>query len=128
MNHKLLLQNEYLIAENRILRARLPLRVRLTDPQRSTLPEIGRRLGRNPLADVAMVAKPETILTTGVFCNPLVERNGKRIPGLKLDHPRQLALMHALVRFANIAVGLSFQTADLHGPVLMRCAAESPCR
>ena len=27
--------------------------------------------------------------------------NGKRIPGLKLDHPRQLALMHALVRFAH---------------------------
>jgi hypothetical protein len=24
--------------------------------------------------------------------------NGKRIPSLKLDHPRQLALMHALVR------------------------------
>ena len=29
--------------------------------------------------------------------------SGKRIPGLKLDHPRQLALMHALVRFAHIA-------------------------
>ena len=26
-------------------------------------------------------------------------------PGLKLDHPRQLALMHALVRFAHIAGG-----------------------
>jgi hypothetical protein len=31
--------------------------------------------------------------------------NGKRVPGLKLDHPRQLALMHGLVRFAHIAVG-----------------------
>lgn len=28
--------------------------------------------------------------------------SGKRIPSLKLDHPRQLALMHALVRFAHI--------------------------
>ena len=26
-------------------------------------------------------------------------------PGLKLDHPRQLALMHALVRFAHVAAG-----------------------
>jgi hypothetical protein len=34
---------------------------------------------------------------------PTVLPSGKRIPGLKLDHPRQLALMHALVRFAYIA-------------------------
>ena len=40
--------------------------------------------------------------------------NGKRIPGLKLDHPRQLALMHALVRFAHIAGGDTFTTKDLH--------------
>ena len=39
--------------------------------------------------------------------------NGKRIPGLKLDHPRQLALMHALVRFAHVAVGDTFTTRDL---------------
>jgi hypothetical protein len=42
--------------------------------------------------------------------------NGKRIPGLKLDHPRQLALMHALVRFAHIAAGDPFTTRDLHEP------------
>jgi hypothetical protein len=42
--------------------------------------------------------------------------NGKRIPGLKLDHPRQLALMHALVRFAHIAAGDTFTTRDLHAP------------
>jgi hypothetical protein len=40
--------------------------------------------------------------------------NGKRIPGLKLDHPRQLALMHALVRFARLASGDTFTTRDLH--------------
>jgi hypothetical protein len=42
--------------------------------------------------------------------------NGKRIPGLKLDPPRQLALMHALVRFAPIAAGDTFSMRDLHGP------------
>jgi hypothetical protein len=42
--------------------------------------------------------------------------NGKRIPGLKLDPPRQLALMHALVRFAHIAAGDTFTTRDLHHP------------
>jgi hypothetical protein len=42
--------------------------------------------------------------------------NGKRIPGLKLDHPRQLAVMHALVRFAHITAGDTFTTRDLHAP------------
>lgn len=40
--------------------------------------------------------------------------SGRRIPGLKLDHPRQLALMHALVRFAHIAASDTFTTMDLH--------------
>ncbi len=52
------------------------------------------------------------------LAEPTVLDNGKRIPGLKLDHPRQLALMHALVRFANIATGETFQTADLYAPAL----------
>src|SRR5664279_5497410 len=62
VNQRLLLQCEYLTAENRILRSHLPSRLRLTDPQRSTLAEIGKRLGRKCLAEVACVAKPDTIL------------------------------------------------------------------
>jgi putative transposase len=62
VNQKLLLQNEYLIAENRILRSHLPLRVPLTNAQRATLAEIGKRIGRRALEQVASVAKPETIL------------------------------------------------------------------
>ena len=62
VNQELLLQNEYLTAENRILRAHLPTRLRLTDPERSTLAEIGKRLGRKALKPVALVAKPDTIL------------------------------------------------------------------
>lgn len=45
---------------------------------------------------------------------PTVLPNGKRIPGLKLDHPRQLALMHALVRFSHIAAQDSFSTVEVH--------------
>ena len=44
--------------------------------------------------------------------------NGKRIPGLKLDHPRQLAVMHALVRFAHVAAGGTFTMRDLHDPTV----------
>jgi hypothetical protein len=52
------------------------------------------------------------------LAEPTVLINGKRIPGLKLDHPRQLALMHALVRFAHIAAGNTFTTARLYPLVL----------
>jgi hypothetical protein len=62
VNQELLLQNEYLAAENRILRAKLPTKLRLTNPERATLAEIGKRLGRKVLAEVACVAKPDTIL------------------------------------------------------------------
>src|SRR6187397_1079912 len=62
VNHRLLLQNEYLSAENRILRSRFPARMRLSDPERSTLADIGKRPGRTALQQVACVAKPDTIL------------------------------------------------------------------
>src|SRR5436305_5482635 len=62
VNQQLLLQNEYLIAENGILRSHLPARLRLTDPQRATLGTIGKRLGRQAPQHVALVAKLETIL------------------------------------------------------------------
>src|ERR1700747_2412290 len=62
VNRQLLLQNEYLIAENKILRSHLPGRVPLTNPQRATLAEIGKRLGRQGLEPVAGAAKPDTIL------------------------------------------------------------------
>src|SRR5271170_1669456 len=52
------------------------------------------------------------------LAEPTTLPNGKRIPGLKLDHPRQLAVMHALVRFAPIAAGSSFTTAEFYGPAL----------
>jgi hypothetical protein len=48
------------------------------------------------------------------LAEPTVLPNGKRVPGLKIDHPRQLALMHALVRFAHIAAGGKFSTREIH--------------
>lgn len=62
VNQELLLQVEYLAVENRILRAHTPVRLRLSDAERATLGEIGKRLGRKALAKVAQVARPETIL------------------------------------------------------------------
>jgi transposase InsO family protein len=58
----LLARNEYLAAENRILKAHLKGRPKLSDAERATLGEIGHRLGRKVLGDVATVAQPDTIL------------------------------------------------------------------
>ena len=46
VNQRLLLQCEYLIAENRVLRSHVSGRLRLSNAERSTLGEIGKRLGR----------------------------------------------------------------------------------
>jgi hypothetical protein len=45
VNQRLLLQCEYLAAENRILRSHLPKNVPLSDLDRRSLAEIGKRLG-----------------------------------------------------------------------------------
>lgn len=58
----------------------------------------------------------ETFLNRGEMerlSQPTVLDNGKRIPGLKTNHPRQLALMHALVRFSHVAGGGIFTAVEL---------------
>jgi hypothetical protein len=50
VNPELLLQNEYLAAENRILKARLPSGWRLSDGERITLAEMGKRLASTNLS------------------------------------------------------------------------------
>src|SRR5271155_2386060 len=48
------------------------------------------------------------------LATPPLTPSGKRIPGLKLENPRQLALMHALVRFAQIPAANTFSTSEIH--------------
>jgi hypothetical protein len=62
VDQELLARNEYLAAENRILKAQLTGRLKLSDADRKALGEIGHRLGREALVDVATVARPDTIL------------------------------------------------------------------
>jgi hypothetical protein len=56
VDQELLLRNEYPAAENRILKAEIKTRPHLSDAERSTLAEIGHRLGRKALEEVAAVA------------------------------------------------------------------------
>ena len=53
VDQELLSRNEYLVTENRILKHQLKGRLLLSDTERATLGEIGHRLGRKALADVA---------------------------------------------------------------------------
>src|SRR5947208_3362945 len=62
VDQELLLRNEYLVTENRMLRNQITGRVRLTDGERKTLAEIGQKLGKQPLEEVATIVKPGTIL------------------------------------------------------------------
>jgi putative transposase len=62
VDQELLVRNEYLVAENRTLRARIKGRLLLSDSEKTTLAEIAHRLGRKALAEVAATAKPETLL------------------------------------------------------------------
>ena len=62
VDEELLLRNEYLMTENTILRRQIEGRPRLTDDDRKLLAQIGKKLGREALADVAKIVKPDTIL------------------------------------------------------------------
>jgi len=62
VDQELLLRNEYLAAENRILRAQIQGRLLLSDGEKATLAEIAHRLGRKALEELAAVARPDTLL------------------------------------------------------------------
>jgi transposase InsO family protein len=62
VDQELLLRNEYLVTENRILRNQISGRLRLTNGERKALAEIGQKLGKQALKDVATIVKPDTIL------------------------------------------------------------------
>src|SRR6266700_3820983 len=62
VDQELLARNEYLVTENRILRNQIKGRLRLSDGERKALAEIGQKLGKQALKDVAKMVKPDTIL------------------------------------------------------------------
>jgi putative transposase len=62
VDQELLLRNEYLVTENRLLRNQIKGRVQLSDGERKALAVIGQKLGKQALQDVAKIVKPDTIL------------------------------------------------------------------
>src|SRR5881398_2985585 len=100
VDQELLLRNEYLVTENRILRNQLKGRVRLSDGERKALAEIGQKLGKQALQEVAQIVKPDTILA---WHRKLVAQkfNGstqRKAPGRPMIDPEVEAL---IVRLAQ---------------------------
>src|SRR5215468_3849669 len=62
VDDELRLRNAYLQAENRILRQQIHGRLQLRDCDRKALAELGQQLGKKALAEIATIAKPDTIL------------------------------------------------------------------
>src|SRR5215467_7200553 len=62
VDQELLLRNEFLVTENRILRNQITGRIRLTNGERTTLAKIGQKLGKEVLKEVATLVTPATIL------------------------------------------------------------------
>jgi putative transposase len=62
VDQELLLRNEYLVMENRLLRKQIIGRVSLSDGERKTLAELGKQLGKQVLEGIATIVKPDTIL------------------------------------------------------------------
>jgi len=62
VDEELLLRNEYLAAENEILKSKLQKPLQFKDHERIRLAEIGKRLGLKALKDIACIVQPETIM------------------------------------------------------------------
>jgi hypothetical protein len=61
VDQELLLRNEYLAEENRILRARVKGRLLLSGAEKATWAEIAHRLWRKALAELASAAQPDAL-------------------------------------------------------------------
>ena len=62
VDQEFLVRNEYWVAENRLLRQQITVRVRLRAGERKTLAEIGLKLGKQALKEIATIVQPDTIL------------------------------------------------------------------
>jgi putative transposase len=85
VDEELRLRNAYLTTENRILRHQITGRVPLTNAERTTLAELGQKLGKKALAEVATIAQPDTILA---WHRRLVDQPVDTLPCTSIGRPR----------------------------------------
>src|SRR5262249_18379064 len=86
VNDHLRLRSDYLVAENRILRNQINGRVQLTDSERKELAEIGAKLGKKTLAQIATIATPDTVLAWN--CKFAAQKVAPFAPPKSVGRPR----------------------------------------
>lgn len=107
VNQELLLQNEYLVAENRILKSHIKGRLLLSEGEKTTLAEIAKRVGRKALAKIAQVAKPDTILAW--YRKQIAEKfDGSKRRAARGRPPVGKELEDLVVEFARNNVGWGY--------------------
>jgi hypothetical protein len=74
VDQELLARNEYLAAENRILKGQLKGQLKLSDAERATLGELGHRLGRKALAETWLGRTPSCRGTASLLLASLMAR------------------------------------------------------
>ena len=62
VDEELLLRNEYLAAENEILRSKIQGRVPMSNDERIRLAKLGKLIGTKALKDIAVIVTPETVM------------------------------------------------------------------
>ncbi len=62
VDEELLIRNEYLAAENEILKSKLKKPVKFINVERIRLAKFGKRLGLEALRDIACIVQPEIIM------------------------------------------------------------------
>ncbi len=62
VDEELLVRNEYLATENKILKSKLQKPVQFNDGERKQLAKIGKRMGFKALKEISCIVQPETIL------------------------------------------------------------------
>jgi putative transposase len=100
VEQELLVRNEYLAAENRILKSKLKQPVRFNDRERIQLAKIGKRIGLKALKEISCVVKPETILRwfSQLVAKKFDGSNYRTLPGRP---PVDSDLEHLVIRLAK---------------------------
>jgi hypothetical protein len=100
VNDQLQLRHDYLVAENRILHNQIDGRVKLTDSERKGLAEIGAKLGKQALDEIATVAQADTVLAWNrKFANQTVNSSA---PPKSVGRPRvALEIEEWVIRMAR---------------------------
>ncbi|MBU2515530.1 hypothetical protein KJ966_29790 [bacterium] len=100
VEEELLVRNEYLTAENEILKSKIKKPLRFNDHKRIRLAKIGKKIGLKALKEIACIVRPETILEW--FRKLVAKKFDGSMFGKRVGRPKtNLELESPIVKFAE---------------------------